>query len=91
MRQINEPAVRQVFPDLTLLLTVDRAESRRRMAKGAPLDRLEIEREDFFARVQAGFEALAEAEPKRVKRIDASRSIEEVFDEVRAAVDNLLN
>ena len=91
VRQINEPAVRQVFPDLTLLLSVDRAESRRRMAKGAPLDRLEIEREDFFTRVQAGFDALAEAEPKRVKRIDASRSIEEVFDEVRAAVDNLLN
>ena len=90
VRQINEPAIREVFPDLTLLLTVDRAESRRRMAKGAPLDRLEIEREDFFARVQAGFDALAEAEPKRVRRIDASRSIEEVFGEVRAAVDSLL-
>ena len=90
VRQINEPAIREVFPDLTLLLTVDRAESRRRMAKGAPRDRLEIEREDFFTRVQAGFDALAEAEPKRVRRIDASRSIEEVFGEVRAAVDSLL-
>ena len=87
VRQINEPAVRRVFPDLTLLLELDRSDARRRLAKGAPLDRLEIEKEDFFRRVQAGYEALAEAEPRRIARIDAGRSIDEVFESVRAAVD----
>ena len=87
IRQINGPAVRRVFPDLTLLLEVDRVDARRRMAKGAPLDRLEIEREDFFARVQAGYAALAAAEPERIVRIDASRPIEDVFESVKTAVD----
>ncbi len=87
IRQINGPAVRRVFPDLTLLLELDRADARRRMEKGAPLDRLEIEREDFFARVQAGYQALAAAEPERIARIDASRPIEAVFESVRSAVD----
>ena len=87
IRQINGPAVCRVFPDLTLLLELDRADARRRMEKGAPLDRLEIEREDFFARVQAGYEALAAAEPERIARIDASRPIEAVFESVRSAVD----
>ena len=90
IRQINAAAIRRAAPDRTLLLVVDRAESRRRMAQGAPLDRLELEKEDFFARVQAGYDALAEAEPDRVAVIDASRSIDEVFESVKQAIDELL-
>ena len=91
IRQINEAAVRLAFPQLTLLLEVNRAESKRRMAKGAPLDRLEIEKDDFFARVQDGYDALVARDSRRVRRVDASRSIEEVFDVVRGAVDALLD
>ena len=90
IRQINAPSAQRIRPDRTLLLRVDRAESRRRMAQGAPLDRLELEKEDFFARVQAGYDALAQAEPDRVAVVDASRSIDEVFESVRAAVDEAL-
>lgn len=90
IRQINAAAIRRAAPDRTLLLVVDRAESRRRMAQGAPLDRLELEKEDFFARVQAGYDALAKAEPDRVAVIDASKSIDEVFEAVKAAVDKVL-
>ena len=91
IRQINEPATRLAFPKLTLLLEVNRAESRRRLAKGAPPDRLESEKEDFFARVQAGYDALVRADAGRVRRVDASRSIEAVFEEIRQAVDALLD
>jgi len=90
IRQINAPAVRRVFPDLTLLLELDRESARRRLAGGAPPDRLEIEKEDFFARVQAGYDALAAAEPGRIVRVDADRSIEEVFESVKSAVDKKL-
>ena len=90
IRQINTPAIRLAKPDRTLLLTLDRAQARRRLAQGAPLDRLELEKEDFFARVQAGYEALAKAEPERIAVIDASRGIDEVFEAVKAAVDEVL-
>ncbi len=70
---------------------MNRAESRRRLAKGAPPDRMEIEKEDFFARVQAGYDALVRTEAGRVRRVDASRSIEAVFEEIRQAVDALLD
>ena len=90
IRQINEPASRLAMPDLTLLLEVSRADARKRMANGAPLDRLEIEKEDFFARVQAGYDRLAEAEPGRVVRVDAARPIEDVFDSVKEAVNRVL-
>ena len=90
IRQINEPALCRAVPDRTLLLLLDRAESRRRLAQGAPLDRLELEKEDFFARVQAGYDALAQAEPDRIAVIDASRSIDEVFKSVKMAIDEVL-
>ena len=91
IRQINAPAVSRVTPDLTLLLELDRARARERLAQGEPLDRLELEREDFFTRVQAGYDALAQAEPRRIARIDASRSIGDVAASVRQAVDRALN
>ena len=90
IRQINSPSIDRVSPDLTILLEVDRAAARERLAKGAPLDRMEIEKEDFFQRVQAGYDRVAAAEPRRVRRVDASRSIEEVFEDVKAAADAAL-
>lgn len=86
VRQINAPAVGALKPDVTLLLRLDRATARARMAKGAPPDRLESEREDFFERVARGFEAVRDADPERVHVIDASRSIEEVAQDIREIV-----
>ena len=91
VRQINAPAVGDLRPDVTLLLQVDRASARARMARGAQPDRMEIEREDFFERVARGFDAVRSADPERVHLIDASRSIEEVFQDVRSVVGEALN
>ena len=90
IRQINKPATDIAMPDLTLLLRADRERAKRRMASGAPLDRLEIEKDDFFRRVEAGYNRVAAAEPGRVKPIDANRAIDEVFADVRAEVDRAL-
>ena len=62
----------------------------RREVSGEMLDRLEIEQEDFFSRVRQGYDALAVANPGRIVRIDASRTIEQVFEAVRGAVERLL-
>ena len=69
---------------------MDLAVSRKRMSQGAPLDRLELEKDDFFRRVQAGYTKLTQAEPDRVAVVDASRSIEEVFESVKTAVEEVL-
>ena len=41
--------------------------------------------------MQRGYDAVAQAEPERIVRIDAARGIEAVFGDVRAAVDRLLD
>jgi dTMP kinase len=68
-------------PDLTLLLDapVENALARaRRRNAGAPEDRFERERNEFFERVRSVYRARAAAEPDRIAIIDATGSIDEV-------------
>jgi dTMP kinase len=68
-------------PDLTVLLDapVEQALGRARQRNsGAPTDRFESERSEFFERVRAAYRARAAAEPQRIAAIDASQPVEQV-------------
>lgn len=70
-----------LVPDLTFLLEAS-LESRNqrldaRYGTGIGADRFEREEDDFHRRVREGFEALADAEPGRILRIDTERPVEE--------------
>jgi len=86
IRQINKAATDLIVPDRTLMFDVARETAKARMAQGAPLDRLELEKEDFFTRVARGYDHVAASDPQRVVRIDSGRSIDEVFADVLAAL-----
>ena len=86
IRQINKAASDAVTPDCTLQLDIDRESAKERLSKGAPLDRLESEQEEFFVRVAEGYDRVAGSAPERVHRIDSGRSVEEVFADVLASV-----
>ena len=79
-------------PDLTLILDlpveVGLARAGRRMSAGsAPAeDRYERMSPAFHARLRRGFRAIARAEPKRCRIIDASGSVEEVAGRIWSAV-----
>lgn len=86
IRQINSSATSLIMPDRTLMFDIARETAKARMAQGAPLDRLELEKEDFFTRVALGYTQTALSDPDRIVRIDSGRTIEEVFEDVLAAV-----
>lgn len=91
VREINEFATHGLRPDRTLLLEVHPALGRERSrARSAPLDRLELEREDFFGRIAAAYAELAAGEPTRIRRIDAAQGPAEVLAAALAALDDLL-
>lgn len=88
-------AVGPTVPELTLLLRVplEVSESRRlqRSASGGEgKDRFEQEHRDFFARVEQGYDAIANAGGDRVRSIDATQSIEQVQAEIWRWVEQLL-
>ena len=88
IRQINKAASDLITPDRTLVFDIARETAKARMAQGAPLDRLELEKEDFFTRVARGYDRVAQSDPARIVRIDSGRSIDEVFADVLAAAAN---
>ena len=87
VRAINEFAIRAALPDRTLLLMIDPDLGRNRSrSRAAEPDRLERERDDFFERTVSAYLELAAQDPKRIRKIDASRPPDEVL---AAAVEEL--
>jgi dTMP kinase len=76
---LNDFAIAARKPDLTLVLDLDVATGlARAQRKTRTRDRMESQRRSFYQAVRRGFQALARREPRRVKLIDASRSVDEV-------------
>ncbi|QEW03891.1 dTMP kinase [Microbacterium lushaniae] len=91
IRDLSMWAAGGLLPDLTVLLDLDPAVARARLDRDAkPFDRLEAERDDFHARVRAGFLGLAAAEPDRFLVIDAALAPESIAAAIRDRVAALL-
>jgi len=91
VREINDFATGGLTPDLTLLLIVDSALGRERsVGRGTPPDRLELEPDAFFSRIADAYRELADAQPERIKTIDASQPPESVLAAALAAVGELV-
>lgn len=87
--EVNARATGGLQPDITFWLDIDPETGRRRAGKAGELDRLELEQLDFHYRLYDGYKALLEKYPERIKRIDASRSIDEMRDEIYAYLEEL--
>jgi dTMP kinase len=91
IREINDFATGGLVPDRTLLLSIDpslgRARSRARRDR---LDRLELEHDDFHARIAAAYAELAAAEPQRIRTIDAAQEPEDVLATALEALADLI-
>ncbi len=73
VRAVNAFATGGLVPDRTLLLRLDPAARLTRLAgRGDGADRLEREAEPFWVAVAAAYDALAAAEPRRVRVLDAT-------------------
>ena len=87
VRRVNDFATAGLRPDRTLLLRIDPALGRARQAgRGAAPERLELQDEPFFRAIADAYEALAEAEPERIRVLDAARPPDAVL---AAALDSL--
>jgi dTMP kinase len=86
--RLNSWATGGRIPDLTILLDMPPEAGLGRRARSA--DRLEAEPLDFHRRVRAGFLALARAEPSRYLVLDATRPPQEISQEIKDRVREIL-
>jgi dTMP kinase len=85
---LNVWATQGLFPDLVVLLHLEPERGLLRSTE-AP-DRMELEGQDFHARVADAYLKIAEEHPERFVLIDADQEPAEVFDDVREAIDSAL-
>jgi dTMP kinase len=83
---LNTIAVGNCWPDLTFLLDIDvetaRARMMRRVRPAAGIDRMEQEPLKFYEAVGEAYRELAAREPHRIQVVDATRSVEQIEQEI---------
>jgi len=89
VRAANALACGEVAPHRTLLLDLPPHEAHARATRGGA-DRMELEGLAFQERVRAGFVRAAAEEPGRVRVVDASGTVEEVWGRVRRALADVV-
>ena len=86
IRQIGQIATDGVLPDLNIVLDVPLSVAKARRTD-AP-DRLESEADAFHERVRAGFLTEAARDPEKCVVISAEQSVEEIFKQIKKAVES---
>ena len=85
---LNEIATNGYKPNLTFVFDVDSEVAQTRVGKVK--DRLEKEGLEFHKKVRFGYLELAKKYPDRIKVIDANKTIEEVFEQVKKIINELV-
>ncbi|HEU4865828.1 MAG TPA: dTMP kinase, partial [Actinomycetota bacterium] len=85
---LNVWGTQGLFPDLVILLHLEPERGLLRSTE-AP-DRMEMEGQDFHAKVADAYLRIAEEHPERIVVIEADKQQDEVFDDVRRALDKAL-
>lgn len=95
IKALNEFVAGGCRPDRTFLLDLDVAVSRarqlRRVRPVGQRDRMEELSDEFFQQVRHGYLEIAQAEPDRVKIIDASGPEDQVEEAIWTEIDGLLS
>ena len=80
LQLLNQTFVAKM-PNITFWLDAPIELGMTRARERGALDRFEQEKLSFFAKVRAGYKTLWQAEPERIKRLDATQNADVVFEE----------
>lgn len=80
LQLLNQTFVAKM-PNITFWLDAPIELGMTRARERGALDRFEQEKLSFFAKVRSGYETLWQAEPERIKRLDATQNEDVVFQE----------
>ena len=88
VKSVTKIAIGDLTPDVTFYLSITPEEAFKRK-NGPDNDRFERAGLEYHEKVKKGYDELAEAEPKRIKVIDASRTVDEVFTDIISELNQL--
>ncbi|ATD53896.1 dTMP kinase [Clostridium chauvoei] len=88
--EINKFAIGEYMPDLTILFDITPEVGLERINKNSTreINRLDLEKIDFHHKVRDGYEILYQNNKEKIIKINAEKTLEEVFEEVKNVVLN---
>lgn len=86
---INSYAVEDCFPDLTIMLDLNAKDGIDRILNNRTneINRLDKEGLEFHSNVREGYKIVSELYNDELVKVDASKSIEGVFEDIKAIID----
>ena len=87
--KVNQFAIGDTMPDLTIMIDLDAEAGISRKKKQAELDRMESETIDFHKKVVEGYRQLASLHPDRIYTVDGSLTIEEIHQKIVSQVNKM--
>ena len=90
IRMLHEIGSHGLLPDRTLLLELPAAVAAERVENRGKTDRMDLKGDPYHDLVVTTFASLAEAEPGRYRRVDATGRAEDVTELLLGALDDLL-
>ncbi len=91
IKLLNNFATDNIYPDLTFFLNIDSETSMKRRSSASKLDRIEQEGVSFQEKVRLAYIDNAKKEPQRIKIIDATKTIEEVHNQIILQLNEYIN
>lgn len=90
---INQFAIGNFMPSLTLYLDLDPQIGLNRIAKNKEreINRLDLEEVNFHVKVREGYEEVLKRFPERIVRVNANQKIEDVFSDTKKVIIDRLN
>ena len=88
LQYLNNLATESMKPDITFVYDVSTEIAQTRV--GSEKDRMESAGIEFHKKVRQGYLEIAKKEPNRVKVINANNSIEQVFEDTKKILDELI-
>lgn len=89
---INKFAIGSNEPDISILFDIDPIEGLKRINKdpSREVNRLDEEKIEFHEKVREGYNKILEISDRKIVKIDASKTIDEVFDEVKSIIEDFI-
>ncbi|MFD2444332.1 dTMP kinase [Bacillus sp. CGMCC 1.16607] len=90
---INQFAIGERMPNLTIYFDIDPEIGLERISQhqNREINRLDLENLEFHEKVREGYQLLLDKFPERIKKVDASQSVESVYLKVKELILSELN
>jgi len=91
IEEANRAALGGISPDITFSFDVSPEIALKRRFASTGADRIEKEKMAFHMKVYDGYKKLASMHTERIKTIDSTRSVEEIWEDVRKWLDRIID